>query len=185
MAMAGTCLNISPSSTSWITNNNNSAKIGVTISVKRCVLSSVSSPLLRYSKNRAGVLTALAVVEEEQVVGLVAEEEEEEQVGEDGYEEQYEYERPHNDDVSGEGLEMEKQNRRPKPCELYVCNLPRSSDIPDLMEMFKPHGTVFSVEISRSPETGLSRGCGYVTMGSIESAKAAISALDGIVSLKP
>lgn len=183
--MAGTCLNISPSSSSWITNNN-SAKIGVAISVKRCVLSSVSSRLLqqlRYSKNRAGVLTALPVVEEEQVVGLVAEEGEEE-VDEDGYEEQYEYER-HNDDVSGEGLEMDKQNRRPKPCELYVCNLPRSADIPDLMEMFKPHGTVFSVEISRSPETGLSRGCGYVTMGSIESAKAAISALDGIVSLKP
>lgn len=179
--MAGTCLNIS-SSSSWITNNNhNSAKIGVTISVKRCVLSSPLSQQqqLRYSKNRPGVLTALAVV------GLVAEEEEEE-VDEDGYEEQYEYER-HNDDVSGEGLEMEKekQNRRPKPCELYVCNLPRSSDIPDLMEMFKPHGTVFSVEISRSPATGLSRGCGYVTMGSIESAKAAISALDGIVSLKP
>jgi polyadenylate-binding protein len=118
------------------------------------------------------------------VVGLAAEEEEEEEVDEDGYEEQHEYER-HNDDVSGEGLEMDKQNRRPKPCELYVCNLPRSADIPDLMEMFKPHGTVFSVEISRSPETGLSRGCGYVTMGSIESAKAAISALDGIVSLKP
>ncbi|KAM5555787.1 28 kDa ribonucleoprotein, chloroplastic [Rosa sericea] len=181
MAMAATCLNI-PSPHSWIPSNT-SPNTGVTISLKRFVFSSVPfSSLhrrLRYSKNRAGVLTALAVVEHEQAVSLVAEEEEQ-GVDDNGYEEQHEHER-HSADVSGEeGLEMEKQNRQPRPCELYVCNLPRSSDIEDLMEMFKPHGTVFSVEISRSPETGLSRGCGYITMGSIDSAKAAIAALDGI-----
>lgn len=38
-----------------------------------------------------------------------------------------------------------------KPCELYVCNLPRSCDIPDLMEMFKPFGTVLSVEVPLFP----------------------------------
>ena len=36
-----------------------------------------------------------------------------------------------------------------------------------------------SVEVSRNAETGMSRGCGYVTMSSLDEAKAAIAALDG------
>eukprot|EP00262_Sarcandra_glabra_P009315 TRINITY_DN2346_c0_g1_i3.p1 TRINITY_DN2346_c0_g1~~TRINITY_DN2346_c0_g1_i3.p1 ORF type:complete len:268 (-),score=42.44 TRINITY_DN2346_c0_g1_i3:516-1319(-) len=63
-------------------------------------------------------------------------------------------------------------------CDLYVCNLPRSCDIAELLELFKPYGTVQSVEVSRNSETGISRGCGYVTMGSIPEAKAAVAALD-------
>ncbi|KAA0039803.1 28 kDa ribonucleoprotein [Cucumis melo var. makuwa] len=66
-----------------------------------------------------------------------------------------------------------------RPCELYVCNLPRSCDIAELVEMFKPYGTVLAAEVSRNPETGISKGCGYVTMGSINSAKVSIAALDG------
>lgn len=42
------------------------------------------------------------------------------------------------------GRELKKQ---PRPCELYVCNLPRSCDISELAEMFKPFGTVISVEV--------------------------------------
>ncbi|XP_043717357.1 33 kDa ribonucleoprotein, chloroplastic [Telopea speciosissima] len=68
---------------------------------------------------------------------------------------------------------------RVRPCQLYVCNLPRSCDISDLLDMFKPYGTVQSVEVSRNVETGISRGCGHVTMSSINEAKAAISVLDG------
>ncbi|PKA58302.1 33 kDa ribonucleoprotein, chloroplastic [Apostasia shenzhenica] len=68
---------------------------------------------------------------------------------------------------------------RARPCELYVCNLPRDYGISQLLELFKPHGTVHSVEVSRDPETGISRGCGFVTMGSIPEAKSAIVALDG------
>lgn len=71
-----------------------------------------------------------------------------------------------------------------RPCELYVCNLPRSFDIAQLLELFKPYGTVQSVEVSRNADTGISRGCGFVTMSSLTEAKAAISALDGSVSLK-
>uniref|UniRef100_A0A6M2FA06 RRM domain-containing protein n=1 Tax=Populus davidiana TaxID=266767 RepID=A0A6M2FA06_9ROSI len=41
-------------------------------------------------------------------------------------------------------FESEKQT---KPCELYVCNLPRCSDIADLVEMFKSFGSVLSVEL--------------------------------------
>uniref|UniRef100_A0A5B7B925 RRM domain-containing protein n=1 Tax=Davidia involucrata TaxID=16924 RepID=A0A5B7B925_DAVIN len=65
------------------------------------------------------------------------------------------------------------------PCELYVCNLPRSCGIAELLDIFKPYGTVQSVEVSRNAETGISRGCGYVTMSSMDEAKAAIAALDG------
>ncbi|KAL0906939.1 hypothetical protein M5K25_025474 [Dendrobium thyrsiflorum] len=73
----------------------------------------------------------------------------------------------------------DETKRRLRPCELYVCNLPRSYDISHLLELFKPYGTVQSVEVSRDPETGISRGCGFVTMGSISEAKYAIAALDG------
>lgn len=69
--------------------------------------------------------------------------------------------------------------RRVRPCELYICNLPRNYDISHLLELFKTYGTVHSVEVSRDPETGISRGCGFVTMGSITEAKYAIAALDG------
>ncbi|KAF5732007.1 hypothetical protein HS088_TW18G00695 [Tripterygium wilfordii] len=65
--------------------------------------------------------------------------------------------------------------RRKVHLELYVCNLPRSSDIAELLKMFQPFGTVVSVQVSRNPETGISRGCGYVTMSSINSARNAIS----------
>ncbi|KAK8953431.1 hypothetical protein KSP40_PGU015108 [Platanthera guangdongensis] len=37
-------------------------------------------------------------------------------------------------------------------------------------------------EVSQDPETGISRGCGFVTMRSIFEAKYAITALDGSVS---
>ncbi|EOA38378.1 hypothetical protein CARUB_v10009913mg [Capsella rubella] len=68
--------------------------------------------------------------------------------------------------------------KKQRPCELYVCNIPRSYDIGQLLEMFQPFGTVISVEVSRNPQTGESRGSGYVTMASINSAKIAIASLD-------
>ncbi|WCJ22510.1 RNA-binding (RRM/RBD/RNP motifs) family protein [Euphorbia peplus] len=80
---------------------------------------------------------------------------------------------------TGDGDLGGQLKKQPRPCELYVCNLPRSCDIPELVEMFKPFGTVLSVEVSRNPETGVSRGCGYVTMGSINFARNAIAGLDG------
>ncbi|KAM1125679.1 hypothetical protein ACFX19_041681 [Malus domestica] len=155
--MAATCLNLTPTlSSSWITP-------------KRTVSNWVSSPLLqqkiKYPNLKAGVFTALAVMEEREG-GLVTD---------DGGVAEYEYDSRNDDDSDG-GLDDKQEQSR--PCELYVCNIPRSIDVPDLMEMFNPHGTVFSVEICRSPDTGLSRGCGYVTMGSMDAAKTAIAALD-------
>ena len=37
---------------------------------------------------------------------------------------------------------------RSSPFELYVCNLPRSTDISDLLDVFSPYGTVQSVEVN-------------------------------------
>ncbi|KAL1828657.1 hypothetical protein ACET3Z_007069 [Daucus carota] len=75
--------------------------------------------------------------------------------------------------------EHKQESRQPLPCQLYVCNLPSAFDISNLHQLFNPFGTVQSVEVTRDPQTGLSRGCGYVTMSSIHEAKSAISTLDG------
>lgn len=69
--------------------------------------------------------------------------------------------------------------RQRRPCELFVCNLPRRLGVDELLELFGPYGTVLSVEVSRDAETGVSRGCGFVTMRSFAEAKTAINALDG------
>ncbi|RCV30319.1 hypothetical protein SETIT_6G085200v2 [Setaria italica] len=67
----------------------------------------------------------------------------------------------------------------PRPRELFVCNLPRRCDVEDLLQLFRPHGTVLSVEVSRDTETGISRGTAFVTMRSLAEARTAINALDG------
>lgn len=77
------------------------------------------------------------------------------------------------DDLSG------WTQRLPRPRELFVCNLPRRCGVDDLLELFSPYGTVLSVEMSRDAETGISRGCGFVTMRSLAEARTAINALDG------
>ncbi|XP_058190310.1 28 kDa ribonucleoprotein, chloroplastic isoform X2 [Rhododendron vialii] len=86
---------------------------------------------------------------------------------------------PIGDDDSRDDGSVPDNNTLLKPCELDVCNLPRSFGTAELEDLFKPHGTVQSVEISRNAETGISRGCGTVTMSSIGEAKDAIAALDG------
>ncbi|KAJ1266966.1 hypothetical protein BS78_07G020300 [Paspalum vaginatum] len=77
------------------------------------------------------------------------------------------------DDLSGWARQW------PRPRELFVCNLPRRCDADDLLDLFRPHGTVLSVEISRDAVTGISRGTASVTMRSLKEARAAINALDG------
>jgi RNA recognition motif-containing protein len=41
---------------------------------------------------------------------------------------------------------------------------------------------VNNLQVSRDAETGISRGCGFVTMRSFAEARTAVNALDGIVS---
>lgn len=51
------------------------------------------------------------------------------------------------DDGADDGVPKEVKAPVRRRCELYVCNLPRSCDIPQLLDLFKPHGTVHSVEV--------------------------------------
>ncbi|KAF1894237.1 hypothetical protein Lal_00004161 [Lupinus albus] len=81
-----------------------------------------------------------------------------------------------NDDVS----EDDEHWMQPRPTEVYVCNLPRKIDSEYLLELFRPHGNVLNVEVCRNAETGESKGCAYVTLESINSARNAVSALDGL-----
>ncbi|KAF3439785.1 hypothetical protein FNV43_RR18063 [Rhamnella rubrinervis] len=167
--MAATCLSLRPlSSSSFIATHNTRASPSMS---KPHVHVSLYSPLLRrsiqlrYSPNRtARISTAMAVVDGEAVVA------DKERM--DDYHYDHDYLSRHDDNRPAQW------KNQSTPCELYVCNLPRSCDIPDLMDMFKPFGTVISVEICRNPETGVSRGCGYVTVGSMAVAKAAIVGLD-------
>ncbi|PON75532.1 Splicing factor-like protein [Parasponia andersonii] len=196
--MAASCLSIgSSSSSSFITHpiaRDSAVRAKQLVSWR---FPSLCRPTkLRHLKMPALASMTMAVVDGEAVVAN----EEEEEEGLDDYDHGYEY-YTRNDDVS-----TPEWKTRSGPCELYVCNLPRSCDIPDLVEIFKPFGTIFSVEvvffffgqigfhgaecrafvfgdmglqISRNLDTGISRGSGFVTIESIEAAKAAITALDG------
>lgn len=61
---------------------------------------------------------------------------------------------------------------------LYVGNLPWSVTKEDIRELFAPIGDILSVSLITEPETGRSRGFGFVEMSN-DDAKAAISRLDG------
>ncbi|KAM0875146.1 hypothetical protein ACQ4PT_036983 [Festuca glaucescens] len=93
-------------------------------------------------------------------------------------EEEHDGEEPAGEDGGPDDLSGWTQ-RQPRPCKLYVCNLPRRFGVDELLELFGPHGTVLSVEVSRDAETGISRGCGFVTMRSFAEARTAVNALDG------
>jgi RNA recognition motif-containing protein len=62
---------------------------------------------------------------------------------------------------------------------LYVGNLPFSTNSGDLEQMFAEHGSVTSAQVIMDRETGRSRGFGFVEMGSDDEGRAAIQALDG------
>ncbi|RWW32896.1 hypothetical protein GW17_00002408 [Ensete ventricosum] len=51
------------------------------------------------------------------------------------------------EDGADDGVPEEVNAPVRRPCELYVCNLPRSCDISKLLDLFKPYGTVHSVEV--------------------------------------
>ncbi|OIV95181.1 hypothetical protein TanjilG_21571 [Lupinus angustifolius] len=126
-------------------------KLQFLASSKRCVSFSSLPILLTY---KARVLTPFSALVTERENDVVSNEEEKE--------------------------EEEEQWKKPIATEVYVCNIPRSIDSDYLLNLFKPHGDVLSVEVSRNAETGESKGCAYVTLGSINSARNAVSALDGL-----
>lgn len=62
---------------------------------------------------------------------------------------------------------------------LYVGNLPPLLCFPELEDLFTPFGTLQSAELMTDPATGLSRGFGFIEMETEESARAAMTELDG------
>jgi RNA recognition motif-containing protein len=62
---------------------------------------------------------------------------------------------------------------------IYCGNLSFKSSEDDLRQLFGQHGEVTDVHVVMDRETGRSRGFAFVEMATDESAKKAISALDG------
>ena len=62
---------------------------------------------------------------------------------------------------------------------IYVGNLPYSTDREELRAVFEQYGEVSSARVVTDRETGRSRGYGFVEMPSAEQAQAAIEALNG------
>ena len=62
---------------------------------------------------------------------------------------------------------------------IYVGNLPFSSNSGDLEELFGQYGQVDSAAVISDRETGRSRGFGFVEMANDEEARRAIEVLDG------
>lgn len=63
--------------------------------------------------------------------------------------------------------------------DIYVGNLPFSTEGPELEELFGQYGTVDRVYLISDRETGRPRGFGFVTMNDNNEANAAIEALNG------
>ena len=62
---------------------------------------------------------------------------------------------------------------------LYVGNLSYDTTENDLQELFAPHGTVVGTQLIMDKMSGRSRGFGFVTMETKESADAAVAAMNG------
>lgn len=67
--------------------------------------------------------------------------------------------------------------------ELYVGHMPYQATEEDLRRLFAVAGTVTSVHIITDPETGQSKGCGYVRMSTEAEMKEAIETLDGALMI--
>lgn len=62
---------------------------------------------------------------------------------------------------------------------LYVGNLPYTVNQAKLEEIFSPFGTITSATVISDPATGRSKGFGFVEYDNDDSAKEAITKLDG------
>lgn len=67
--------------------------------------------------------------------------------------------------------------------ELYVGHMSYQAVEEDILKLFSISGTVTSVHIITDPESGQSKGCGYVRMSTEAEAKDAIETLDGALLL--
>jgi RNA recognition motif-containing protein len=63
--------------------------------------------------------------------------------------------------------------------ELYIGHMSYQATEEDLLRLFSVVGTVTSVHIITDPESGKSKGCGYVRMATEAEMKEAVETLDG------
>ena len=61
---------------------------------------------------------------------------------------------------------------------LHIGNIPPTATDKDLEVMFRQFGLVESTGITKDPNTGLSKGCGYVEMCNDMDANSAVSRLN-------
>ena len=64
---------------------------------------------------------------------------------------------------------------------LYVGNLSFNATAESLRAAFAPHGAVQDVHLVTDRDSGQSRGFGFVTMGTAESAASAIAKMNGVM----
>ena len=62
---------------------------------------------------------------------------------------------------------------------IYIGNLPWSATEDEIRQLFAQHGDVTSVKIITDPQSGRSKGFGFVEMASDDAGQAAVSGLDG------
>ncbi len=62
---------------------------------------------------------------------------------------------------------------------LFVGNIEYSASEEDLSQFFSQAGSVVSAKIITFPDTGRSKGFGFVEMSSVEEAETALNTLDG------
>jgi len=62
---------------------------------------------------------------------------------------------------------------------LFIGNLPFATTAENLKELFGQHGTVVSANVIVDRVSGRSKGFGFVEMGAVGEAQAAIDALNG------
>ena len=73
---------------------------------------------------------------------------------------------------------MQNTEQNQQQNSLFVGGLDWSIKSEDLAEIFKEFGTVVSAQVITDRETGRSRGFGFVTMETADSAKSALDALN-------
>jgi cold-inducible RNA-binding protein len=63
---------------------------------------------------------------------------------------------------------------------LYIDNLPYGATASDLENLFEEHGTVRSAQVCTDPDTGRSKGFGFVDMDNADEAQNAVDAVNGL-----
>lgn len=79
----------------------------------------------------------------------------------------------------GPPIQTTPSNKGPDGANLFIFHIPNNFTNVDMYHLFQPYGNLLSVRIMIEKETGRSRGFGFVSYDSPESAALAIKELNG------